>query len=269
MIDQIILSTNENEYYVGFWPTVSWAYKKIFPDVKIHLAFLTNNDYDDPLVKEFEEYGKVTIFPIIPSIQEFSQAKMIRFILASQQGNDVCYVDDVDLIPLSKTFITDKTDVRPKDHLLCVGGEVYKGAPSEQAGTYPVSQMTAEGYIWKQFINPAGLEWPELMSWYDTPIMFSEKEDINLEPDAHWTKYFSDERLVKKLLHQYPVVKHEMIRGYESTIEGILDATLDRMKWEVDREKLFNHGYENAHCPRPFHPEDYEPLVEYIELNYG
>lgn len=268
MIDQIILSTNENPMYIDYWKPVAWAYKKIFPNVKVHLAFLTNRSEDDELVKEFRKFGDVTLFPIIDDIQQFSQAKMIRFILASMQGDDVCYIDDIDLLPLSKTFITDKTDKRPKNHLLCVGGEVYRGGGREQRGTYPVSQMTAEGHVWKQFINPEDLEWPELMAWFDTPILFSDKENIHQTPTPTWSTYFSDERLLRKLLHNHPVPKFEMERGYEATMEGILGATVDRMTWEIDEEKLFNHEYQNAHGPRPYDPADYKLLIDYLEKTY-
>src|SRR5687768_11057979 len=120
MINQIILSCNEDKTYMEFWEPVAKAYSKIFPGVTIHLAFLTNREEDDSLVTEFRQYGKVTLFKPVPGLQEFAQAKLIRFILAAQQEEDICYIDDIDLFPLKKSFITEKTDHRPKDHLLCV-----------------------------------------------------------------------------------------------------------------------------------------------------
>ncbi len=263
MIDQIILSTNEDETYIHFWKPIAWAYRKIFPEVKIRLAFLTDKTYDDPLVKEFQEYGDVTLFPIIPDVPEFSQAKMIRFVLAAMQGTDVCYIDDIDLFPLVKSFITDKTDKRPKGHLLCVGGEVYNNN-----GCYPVSQMTAEGYIWAKFINPNGLAWPEVMETYKKPWRFDKREDIMSEVDFAKDVYFSDERLIRRLLKEISVPKFEMARGYESSVEGILDKTIDRMTWDFSEEKLMNHGYFNAHGARPFREEDYVLLRKYIETYY-
>jgi len=107
-MDQIILSTNEDPTYMDFWPIVGWAYSKMFPDVTIHLAFLTNRVEDNELVTEFRRYGKVTLFRPVDGYPEFGQAKMIRFLLASQQESDVCYIDDIDLFPLSKEFITSK-----------------------------------------------------------------------------------------------------------------------------------------------------------------
>lgn len=261
-IDQIILSCNEDETYMSFWKPVAWAYKKIFPDVEIHLAFLTNRSEDDDLVKEFRGYGKVTLFKPLPDVSEFGQAKMIRFILASEQDKDVCYIDDIDIFPLNKSFITDKTNKRKKDHLLCVGGEVY-----HNNGCYPVSQMTAEGYLWKALINPHNLSYKELINTFKGNIMLDEREDIMIETDFSKDRYFSDERLIRRLLMYSPIknLVQEMQRGYEN----FLDSTLDRYKWDVSLQKLNNHGYFNAHGIRPYKEEEYLPLKKYIEDNYG
>lgn len=262
MIDQIILSTNEDPKYMEFWEPVAWAYKKIFPSIKVHLAFLTNRSEDDELVTRFRKSGEVTLFKPAHGVQEFAQAKLIRFVLAAQQGGDVCYIDDIDLFPLKEAFIIDKTDKRPKDTLLCVGGEVYRNN-----GCYPVSQMTAEGHVWKQFINPLGLDYPDLIGDYlSMPILFDRREDLQIPLDFEKDSYFSDERFIRKLLHLNPVEKFELERGYVDFME----ATLDRYEWRIDFNKLNNHGYENAHGRRPYSrfAQDYAPLMDYIERNY-
>lgn len=210
MIDQIILSCNEDPKYMEFWEPVSQAYKKIFPNVEVHLAFLTNRKQDDPLVKHFRTFGRVTLFKPVPGLQEFSQAKLIRFILAARQGEEVCYIDDIDLFPLKKSFITDKTDRRPKNHLLCVGGEVYNNN-----GCYPVSQMTAEGCVWQALINPRNLGYGGLIRSYRyMPIMFDAFEDLDTPTDLEKWQGFSDEKFLRKLLHYNPVLKFELERGY-------------------------------------------------------
>lgn len=260
MINQIILSCNEDPRYMDFWKPVSWAYKKMFPHVEVHLAFLTNREEDDPLVKEFREYSKVTLFKPLKDVPEFGQAKMIRFILASEQGEDVCYIDDIDLFPLVKSFITDKTDKRPKNHLLCVGGEVY-----HNNGCYPVSQMTAEGHVWKHFINPKDLSYEELIQTFKRPTKFDHRENICTVLDFAIDSYFSDERLLRRLIYDNPVSKFELSRGYGH----YLDATVDRAAWKIDPEKLRNHGYFNGHCSRPYRSEEMELLINYINENYG
>lgn len=260
-MNQIILSCNEDEIYSSFWKPVAYAYKKMFPEVTVHLAFLTNRKEDDELVKEYRKYGKVTLFKPYSFFPEFGQAKMARFVLASEQGDDVCYIDDIDLFPLKKSFITDKTNQRPKDHLLCVGGEVY-----HNNGCYPISQMTAEGYIWKQLINPKGLGFHNLIeSYWKTPIKFDKRENIGVINDFAADVYFSDERLIRRLRDENGAKIFEVQRGYAN----YMDSTLDRADWKVKEDKLFNHGYENAHGTRPYTEEEYVHLIKYIDLNYG
>jgi len=117
---KVILSCDENPIYSEFWPIVSWAYKKM--GFECHLAYVTK---DAEKVKKAQEFGAVTQFYPIDDVPTGNQAKMARFILASQFANDVCYIDDIDLFPLSKQFIIDKISRRVSFVLLCVGGEVY------------------------------------------------------------------------------------------------------------------------------------------------
>jgi hypothetical protein len=254
------MSCNEDPLYSSFWIPVAWAYKKMFPNVKVHLALLTSKGDRDDMVRTFRKYGEVTIFKPVSFVPEGSQAKMIRYILASEQGNDVCYLDDIDLFPLNKAFITDKIDQRPKDTVLCVGGEVY-----ENNGCYPLSQMTVEGYVWKRFINPKNLNYSDLLtSWLREP-MFDRRENMLLETDMAKDDYFNDEIVIKRLIHENPVPKKELQRGYRD----FLEATIDRHDWTAwDKEKLKNHKYMNAHGIRPFDFLEYQPLVDYIKENY-
>jgi hypothetical protein len=233
----------------------------MFPEAIVHLAFLTDRDENDPLVQEYRTHGKVTLFKPHPMIQEFGQAKMIRFILAAQQGSDVCYIDDIDLFPLVKNFITNKTDRRPAGHLLCVGGEVYGNN-----GCYPVSQMTAEGDVWKTVINPNDLPLYDLLQTFIGNVKFDRREDIMIPLDFAKDSYFSDERLIRRLRNENPVPVFEMQRGYSN----FLDATLDRYAWDVNMEKLHNHVYQNAHGVRPYanNVEEYKPLLAYIDKYY-
>lgn len=267
MINQIILSCNEDETYSQFWGPTSHAYRKLFPDVTVHLAFVTNRAESDPLVATMRTHGRVTLFKPIADVPEGHQAKVARFILASQQGAEVCYIDDIDLIPLNKKFITDKTDKRPNNVLLCVGGEVYG-----LNGCYPISQMTAEGHVWKQFINPRNLSYPDLIRSWKDKARFDDRENINIWPDMVGTRqdyYFSDERLLRRLIFENPVPKLELQRGYDDYLEATIDRhTLDKETdvWNYDVDKLKRGGFVNVHGVRPFkkYLEQYKPIINFI-----
>lgn len=270
MISQIILSCNEDPIYREFWPLTARAYKKLLPNVRVHLAFLTNRTESDPMVVEMRQHGDVTLFPILPDIPEFGQAKMIRFILASQQhASEVCYIDDIDLIPLNAAFIITADMRRPADVMLCVGAEVYGWE-----GCCPVSQMTAEAYLWFRLINPRNLLYRDLIhSW--TGYFYDVREKINIDQvqtseGFKDDRYFSDERLIRRLLRENPIPIINIKRGYDN----FLDATIDRATvnsstgmWVWDAEKLFRGEYVNVHGARPVSAfkSDYKLIMEYIE----
>lgn len=266
---KIILSCDENPIYREFWEPVSWAYKKMGFDC--HLAFVTKRKEDDPVVQKMRQFGEVALFYPIDDVPTGNQAKMARFILASRYQEEICYIDDIDLFPLSKEFIINATSKRRHSILLCVGGEVY-----HYNNCYPVSQMTAEGYLWKQFINPQSLPYDQLIRSWKDKAQFDDRENINIWPHDSAKRadyYFSDERLLKRLIHENPVPKLEIQRGYTDYLDSTIDrATFDKDKnhWEFDREKLNNHGYMNAHCIRPYlqHKEHFQPLFDYINANY-
>ena len=268
--DKIILSCNEDETYSDFWKPVSWAYKKVFPDVSVHLAFLTNRDQNDPVVEDMREFGEVTLFPILPDVPQAGQAKMIRFILASRMAEKVCYIDDIDLFPLQADFITSKLEKRPTGVLLCVGGEVYGFN-----GCYPISQMTAEGYIWQKFINPNSLRYEELVRSWKDKAFYDHRENINIwEPDMLNDYYFSDERLLKRLLVENPVPKLELKRGYDDYLESTIDRHTQNKEtgeWIFDHQKLKDGKFVNAHCIRPYRINEHQfaPLFAFINRNYG
>ena len=281
--DKIILSSNEDSTYFEFWPIVSWAYKKMFPTVEVCLAFVTKRTENDPVVTEARKHGTVVLFRPIDDVPEGHQAKMARFILASEQGRNVCYIDDIDLFPLCSKFITSKLynwntfaisdDFRGtiNTSILCVGAEVYG-----LTGTYPISQMTAEGWVWNLFINPKYLPYDQLIRSWKDKAEFDDRENINIWPDMVGDRqdyYFSDERLLRRLLFHNPVPKLELPRGYTDYLEATIDRhTLNKEtgEWVYDREKLKNHGYVNAHCARPYlkYKEQFQPLIDYINENY-
>lgn len=49
-----------------------------------------------------------------------------------------------------------------------------------------------------------------------------------------------------------------------------LASTVDRFRWVIEKDKLNNHEYFNAHGLRPYksYEKDYQPLFDYINRNY-
>ena len=127
--------------------------------------------------------------------------------------------------------------------------------------------------MWKKFINPNDKDYRGLMDEWKGRIRFDHRENVCVKLDWSRDDYFSDERLLRRLIHINPVSKFEMERGYKDFLEATIDRhTFDSSKqeWIFDREKLKSGGYVNAHGIRPFKKYEklYQPLINYINENY-
>ena len=169
--DRIILSTDDNETYLNFWPIVAKAWKKLF-DVEVSLAYVTSSP-DEARLKKMREYGEVFVYTPVEGIPIGNQAKMARFFLAGDEFSDkVCMVNDIDTAPLSPEYFIRVLEDRKKDQLLAVGAELYVGTPDE--GKFPIGEITAEGRVFKSIVNPLGLSFDNLIirKIYLSPPLF-------------------------------------------------------------------------------------------------
>lgn len=264
-VDKIIMSSDENPLYIDFWPIISTVYKKMF-NIPVHLAFVTEKEENDPYVLELKKYGLVTVVKPVPGFAIANQSKMARHILASEQGNLVCYIDDIDLFPLNKQFIIDKVKDRPKNHMLCVGAEFFAYGNN---GVFSISQMTAEGNIFKSLFNPSSLSREQLFKSWVGMHTFNDsrrKEDFSNNTPSWDGDCFSDEYLIRALIKKEKIPTFHKPRDYDWETQSV-----DRAFWQrFDQKRLDNHGYVFAHCLRPYKGNEIyiQPLIDYINKNY-
>jgi hypothetical protein len=252
MFDKVIVSSDE--HFKNFFPIVSLAWKKFFPDKKIAAAFVTDRKEDDPIVNRIRSlYDEIKLFPALEGFPTKNVAKMARFLYASEAGSEVCMIEDVDTIPLQKEFFIKKTSQRDKGRLLAVGKEVYENLPHYK--NFPVSTMTGEGHLFKKFFNPYDYNYEQLFEYWSN---FHDEKNVNITSEV-----FSDEGLIAQLTeaHQFSSVKH-IERGADPSIDWI-----DRSNWKYDKKRLNNHEYIICNFMRPF--ESYYPafkdVVEFIK----
>lgn len=240
--DNVIVSTDDSHFY-QYVPIVAAAWKKFFPAVKLHIAFVTDRKEDNSLVVRMKQHGIVHLFPTIEGIPTCNHAKLARLILAGRFTNAVCMVEDVDTIPLQREFYFDRTSRRKKDHLLLVGCEVYDEGCRGQA---PMSTITAEGHIFKAILNPSNLSDVELLKSWES---------------AHELP-FSDEELLRELIAEWKCPK---IMRVDRAVD-IFKDWVDRSWWSIDEHKLNAGGYTTCNFLRPFldHYASIEPVVLYI-----
>lgn len=260
-INKIILSCNDDPMFFEFFPIVATAYKKI-TNLPVLLAFVTNRNENDELVQEFRKYGEVFLYKPVDGIPTSNQGKMARHYLASKQGEDICYIDDIDLIPLNKEFIAKKVAGRPKWHLLCVGAEFWAYGNN---GCFSISQMTSEGLIFKDLFNPHNYDWEGfLRQFVGFAKMHPSREDISNSLPMEEGNGFSDEYLIRALRSINTVKEIHKPRDYNWETQ-----TIDRAFWDrIDLQKLYNHEYIFAHCVRPIsdpiHKKRIQVIIDYL-----
>lgn len=249
--DRIILGVDESNF-LQYLPLVSKAWQNFFPRKKLTVAFVTDRSKDDDVVKKMEEYGDVELFNTIPGIPTANHAKVARHILATKYGDEVCLIEDMDTAPLQSNYLNCIIKNREQGKLLAVGPEVFGNT-----GQFPISNMSAESYIFKELINPLNLNAEDLVkSWMGIKV-YDECEAVDGPPIK-----FSDEKLLRILIERWQNKKITYInRGMNIRKEWI-----DRSWWSIKTKKLFKGEYIYVNFLRPFDANyrHIKPIVKYI-----
>ena|GEM_PF-3112141 len=255
-IDRVILSTNEHGNHIEFWPLVATAWQRLLK-VRVSLAFVTGRSEDDPLVREMRRYGEVVLIRELAGIPSQNLTKASRYLLASRYPDDVCLIDDIDLLPLQSEYFIDLLQQRRKGELLVVGAEVYLNTPHE--GKFPIGNLTAEGGTFRELINPGNLDDIPLVNSWKGMRVFDQKEAIDADPAL-----YSDESMLRALVNAWS--SRDRVRHVPRGFYPYTSRAIDRSEWHVDVDKLRAGHYVEAHLLRPLHMyrEQIRPLMMYL-----
>lgn len=250
--DRIIVSSDDSPYFLDFWPIVSIAWNKYF-GVRPTLALVTKKNMSDDFVRHLSKFGDVVVVPQFDSIPIANQAKLARFFVASMFDNEVCMIEDIDTIPLQSDYVISKTSQRMKDRILAVGKEIHP-----EIGKFPISNITAEGYLFKKIFNPNSVSYDQAINDLIGLRIFDHKEDLMNDPTS-----FSDESLIRALIH---------VRGMQSYVQDVsrdVDIRknwVDRSWWAIDENKLTAGEYVCCNFLRPL-SENFSyvrPIIDHI-----
>ncbi len=251
LCDRVIVSGDENWTYLDFWPFVAYAYRTIFPGTKITLALVSDRKcVGDDLISQLDQHGEVFVLPPVEGVPMIMQAKMARYYAATLCHGQVCYIDDLDQIPIDREWHLSKTMQRAPLTMLMVGSEVFG---PEYNGQFPASMLTGEGELFAELFNPSNLTWSAFVKSFDGIYAKT------MSPQ------FSDEELIVKLFEERPTPTTKIRRDYQPGAD-----TIDRSWWPYDDGKLQSGGYLAAHTARPF--GDYLTgnlaIMDYIRRRY-
>lgn len=246
MLTKVILSSDDNPYYLDFWPLVKLAWEKVM-GITPTLILITDKD-------EYKSTEDIIIRKPIPGVPNGNLAKVARFIYASYFREDVVLVNDIDLIPLAPWYWQERLSQRKPGELLIVTSDRhYQG---KELGKFPIGDLTAEGSIFQQIMNPLNFSFEGLVEWWKGFHIFDDKEDIK-GPN------FSDESLWRAMLFLWKPSSIK-IRRVEGLLYPFSDRVIDRANWSFDLEKLYQGYYYSAHMLRPY--SEYEEQIRPIEV---
>ena len=256
MFDRIVTSTNEDEVYLDFWKIQIKSHKIFFPSSKLTMAFLTNREYDDKLIKEMIKEGiDVKIYKPIFGIPEPNLSKILRYYCASEFDDDISTITDMDTIPLQSEYLNSIYSQVERDKILAIGLEVLINTVDK--GKFPAHHTSGTGHMFKKMYNPKNLNYLEFVNSLVGINVFHNRENIKNSPVD-----FSDESLNRALIKLNNVpVKH-----IERKINIKIDW-LDRSWWNMDINKLNSGKYIEANLLRPYknYINQIKPIEDYLD----
>lgn len=257
-VDRIILSTDDNPFYADFWHIAVSSWGKFFPSIPLSLAFVTDKDEADPLIGRMRSKTNVHVYRPVKDVPNGNYAKLARYFLASEFGNDICMCYDIDSIPLQSKYLDNLTASRQDGKMMAVGAEVYKGTPHE--GKFPAGFFTANGYLFERLFNPTQMEYGVLLN----SLRDIHEFDIKESP-YNPLSVFSDESLIRALIKRNNMV--EFIQHVPRNVD-IRREWIDRSWWGIDVNKLMNGKYVECNMLRPFR-ENYGKMKDVVGYIYG
>ena len=224
VIDRVILSSDNNENYLPFWPLVAKAWKEIV-GVRPTLALIASND-----VQVDESYGDVIRFEPIEGVPTSLQAQVIRLFLPALFEDEVSIIADIDMFPMSREYflgsvknISDNCFVTFKDQ----ADDYYKSKCM-----YPMCYNVAKGKVFKEIFN--------IRSKEDISDTIKKWSDLNLG----WN---TDEIMLARTINNWKDKdKHFVKLGH-----GV-NKRIDRINWKYKDSRVKKCKYHDAALLRPY-----------------
>ena len=257
---RVITAVNESDTYIHFIPSVTQAWESMF-GFKTTIAFVTERDEEDLLVKEMREYAEVILFKPISNIPTGNQAKVSRMYLASKSDDDIIIVD-LDMYMLNKNVFESWMSEMQDDKILTVGYNAYINSPAE--GKFPMCYTMGNGKLFKKTINPESKSYEELLnSWCDLEDKVDGKESLN-QPHSN----FSDESLYRYLVEKTDTKDLYKHHHRDDFVGMRATKRIDRFpNMQYSIKELFSGNYIDCAPLRPIVYDKMIPIFEYLDID--
>jgi len=273
-IKNILLSTDDNPKFYSFWPTVSYHWQSL--GYKVHLAFITNLNENDELVKNIKSYGD-TVFLFKPS-DKYNieiQSKLSRFYISKFFPDEISCVLDIDFYTLDNHKHAEEIvtpEILNGNKIATLGYNAYinysflNDTTNMNQGVYrfPACPSVATGKkLFSLFSNNINLNFNDFI------------DNIQQNTQLNLKDIKSDEELILDLNIRRPHwINNNVIYNVREDFMGPngqyhmwAQQRIDRgKKCNFDIDKLKN-GYYIDLCPsRPYNKKEIEFLLDYLKI---
>jgi len=242
-IDRVILATDNNQEYYGFWPLVAkrWSSWGIKPE--LFVIAQNNLNIDDTL-------GNITYIKPIKGFSSAQQAQIVRFFGATKYKDEVCLISDIDMMPLNKDYFVQNVADYDDNNIVFYSSDAY--LPENPAyPAYPMCYMSAQGKTFEEIIKSNlsnfSLEFAEWMS--------------------HGHGWFTDERVFFKKLDSWKANNQDRVvllrRGFNMSNDPQTIRRIDRgNNSNYNKHFLDKNFYVDYHMPRPY--KKYKNVIDLV-----
>jgi hypothetical protein len=248
IIDYVVVSTDNNPFYDGYWELAKKTWKQVV-GVKTILVDICDENYH----KIYDNY-EIIGYKKVESIPTSFQSQVSRLFVTKTYPNKSFLTSDLDMIPLSKSYFIDNADKIDDNSILIYTSDAY--GHNNQI-RFPICYNLAKGYVYDEILN-LNCSFSEFVQRIYT---------LNFEP-----LWDSDELYFGKCINIFEdkeTNKDRVVKLSRGWGLGALQRA-DRDYWgHIDYDKVKNGDYIDCHLLRPYESNKIEidNLLNHLNIN--
>lgn len=236
-INRSILSCDENELYIQFWPIVARAWDLLGIKPTLFLISSNHNLNIDQTV------GDVFFIEPVEDIPTSFQAQCIRHLGPTMFPEDISIISDIDMMPLNYQYFVSQVKNIENDKFISFSSDAYLNKPD-----FPCLPMCYNAALGKTFneIFKSNIEnyKSTIKKWYSLGHGWTTDERVLFSSLRSWDKLNSNVVLLK--------------RGWSP----FAYQRIDRAYMQFNPELMLQKQYIDFHMPRPYNKN--KDLIDYI-----
>jgi len=243
-IDYVIVATDNNPEYDGFWQIIKDAWNNVIGVTPILVIIGEEN-----FIKE-EENCIIVGYKKVKNIETSFQSQVARLYATSLYEHKTYLTSDIDMLPMLKSYFLNNANNAKDDQIVIYTSDAYGYYRQTR---YPMCYNLAMGSTYKEILklNCSYYEFIERLDSFDI---------------QHNRKWDTDELYIGKCVRDFEIDnEHRIIKLSRGFREGYATDRLDRDYWNrYDFNKITQDAYIDCHFPRPYNREENKKSIDNI-----